>query len=143
MNIDGLREPTRPRPVEGGARVISRDDPDEGLRPIRPTELDDEIEQILGRYIRDSLWCIQARNEICAAIAARGFDVFARPKPTSPELLRDAEAIVELRRASEFLADALEAEQIPDDIGARVMNRFLFGHPDPSAVGGVSWRPAS
>lgn len=46
--------------------------------PIKDTELDDEIEQILDRYISDSLWRVDARNEICAAITARGFDVFAR-----------------------------------------------------------------
>lgn len=46
--------------------------------PIKDTELDDEIEQILGRYIASPLWRGQARNDICAAIAARGFDVYAR-----------------------------------------------------------------
>lgn len=52
---------------------------DEGRTPQRDTELDDEIEQILGLYIPDALWRIDARNAICAAIAARGYDVFARP----------------------------------------------------------------
>lgn len=47
--------------------------------PQRNTELDDEIEQILGNYIGDALWRIQARNEICAAIMARGYDVYKRP----------------------------------------------------------------
>lgn len=46
--------------------------------PILDTELDDAVEQILGDYIADSLWRIDARNRICAEIAARGFDVFAR-----------------------------------------------------------------
>lgn len=49
----------------------------------RDTELDDEIEQILDRYIRDTLWRVQARNEICAAIGARGYDVYARPVVSS------------------------------------------------------------
>lgn len=54
------------------------------------TELDDAIEQILGEYISDSLWRIDARNRICAEITARGFDVFARPvepMPTGDEFI--------------------------------------------------------
>lgn len=46
--------------------------------PIPDTELDDAVEQILGDYIADSLWRIDAKNRICAEIAARGFDIFAR-----------------------------------------------------------------
>lgn len=61
-------------------RIINR----EGRAPQRDTELDDEIEQILGLYIPDALWRIDARNAICAAIAARGYDVFARPKAPGP-----------------------------------------------------------
>lgn len=56
----------------------------DGQKPQRNTELDDEIEQILSLYISDIMWRTAARNDICAAIAARGYDVFARP------LLREA-----------------------------------------------------
>lgn len=49
--------------------------------PKRDTELDDEIEQILGQFIADPVDRLRARNEICAAIQARGFDVYARPSP--------------------------------------------------------------
>lgn len=52
--------------------------------PIPDTELDDEIEQILGRFLDDSLERIQARNQICAAIMARGYDVYARRKKDTP-----------------------------------------------------------
>lgn len=46
--------------------------------PQRETELDDEIEQILARRM-DTFSAVELRNQICAAIAARGFDVYARP----------------------------------------------------------------
>jgi len=49
------------------------------IKPERSAELDDEVEQILDRYIGDAIWRVRARNEICAAIQARGFDIFARP----------------------------------------------------------------
>lgn len=48
--------------------------------PSRDTELDDEIEQILASRVElDTYAAIELRNQICAAIAARGFDVYARP----------------------------------------------------------------
>jgi hypothetical protein len=47
--------------------------------PRRDTELDDEIEQILGQFIADPIDRVRARNEVCAAIAARGYDVYAKP----------------------------------------------------------------
>lgn len=47
--------------------------------PKRGTELDDEIEQILGQFIGNPVDRVRARNEICAAIQARGFNVYARP----------------------------------------------------------------
>lgn len=48
----------------------------------RTTELDDAIEQVLARFIPDTLWRIQARNEVVALIAAAGFDVYAQvPAP--------------------------------------------------------------
>ena len=54
----------------------------EGPRfPKRDTELDDEIEQILGQFVTDPVDRVRARNEICVAIQARGYDVFARPVP--------------------------------------------------------------
>lgn len=49
--------------------------------PERDTELDDEIEQILGQFIASPTDRVRARNEICAAIQARGYDVYARPAP--------------------------------------------------------------
>jgi hypothetical protein len=62
--------------------------------PIADTELDDEIEQILGRFLDDSLERIHARNAICAAISARGYDVYARRQPDA-RLVAAAEAVVE------------------------------------------------
>lgn len=46
--------------------------------PQRDTELDDEIEQILATRL-DTWAALDLRNQICAAITARGFDVYARP----------------------------------------------------------------
>jgi hypothetical protein len=47
--------------------------------PKRDTELDDEIEQILGQFIDAPADRLRALAEICAAVRARGFDVYARP----------------------------------------------------------------
>jgi len=51
----------------------------------RMTELDDAIEQVLDKYIPDSIWRIQARNEVCALIGQAGYDVYARvAEPDDP-----------------------------------------------------------
>ncbi|WP_103339895.1 hypothetical protein [Amycolatopsis sp. CA-126428] len=50
------------------------------VAPHRNTELDDEIEQILLTRA-DGFAALELRNRICDAIAARGFDVYARPLP--------------------------------------------------------------
>jgi hypothetical protein len=42
------------------------------------TELDDAVEQVLGRYIPDTLDRIAARNEICGLLAAAGLDVYTQ-----------------------------------------------------------------
>jgi hypothetical protein len=52
--------------------------------PQRDTELDDEIVQILARHITDNVTLWNLRNEICGAIAARGYDIFARPPKEKP-----------------------------------------------------------
>lgn len=71
------------QPVVARERVIPMGEPltvTAQPMPIPDTELDDEIEQILGRFLDDSLERIQARNQICAAITARGYDAYARRK---------------------------------------------------------------
>jgi hypothetical protein len=50
--------------------------------PQRDTELDDEVEQILGQWIPNGLDRVTASLAIRAAIAARGIDVYARPPKT-------------------------------------------------------------
>lgn len=67
-------------PVRKGTSVSEVLLPGEGPSfPQRDTELDDEVEQILGQFIPDTVDRIRAASEVCAAIAARGFDVYARP----------------------------------------------------------------
>lgn len=51
----------------------------------RMTELDDAIEQVLGRHIPFAMDRVQARNEICGLIAKAGYDVYAEV-PAPPEL---------------------------------------------------------
>lgn len=63
---------------ETGAVILMGEPYQTQPMPIPNTELDDEIEQILGRFLDDSIERIHARNAICAAISARGFDVYAR-----------------------------------------------------------------
>jgi hypothetical protein len=70
------------QPVQPRERVIPAAEPLHALPiPIPDTQLDDEIEQILGRFLDDSLERISARNQICAAIVARGYDLYARRRP--------------------------------------------------------------
>jgi hypothetical protein len=53
--------------------------PGDGPRfPERNADLDDEIEDILSTRL-DTWAAIDLRNQICDAIAARGFDIYARP----------------------------------------------------------------
>lgn len=79
----------------------------------RMTELDDAVEQVLGRYIPDSLWRIKARNEVIALVAAVGLDVFAAV-PAPVRLSAEDVMAIELDVRHERTADAADRGETAD-----------------------------
>jgi hypothetical protein len=104
---------------------------------MRQTELDDAVEQVLGRYIPDTLDRIRARNEIVSLIATAGHDVFAQvPEPTdlrpaaliTARTLTTDEALAIERRLQEAMNKPYQLQVLIDPAITR-RRWWQFGRP--------------